>query len=156
MSVTATILSVEKLGGGLKRVTSSLLLDASMPAGGYDVTAAMFGLSYFQPSKAGTSLLDPVVKSVSGAVLMARIIAKKLIPSYPSGGATAAPGTIADPLLTSGAGLAGSGASTASAVDATRPTVALTSTATTPGRGKDLPTGADCAAVTVVATATGY
>lgn len=53
---------------------------------------------------------------------------------YPTGGVTASPGTLSDPRVTSGA-------STASAVNATTPDI-------TPGRGKEVATGSNLSSIT--------
>ena len=58
----------------------------------------------------------------------------KLIVSYPTGGATASPAALADPISTSGA-------ATASAVDATTPNI-------TPGRGKEVSNSTDLSSCT--------
>jgi hypothetical protein len=71
--------------------------------------------------------------------LLAEVVALKLLVSYPSGGAAASPTTPAAPT-----GLAATGATTASAVDATRPTVGLT-----PGVGKAFANGSDLSGANV-------
>ncbi len=58
----------------------------------------------------------------------------KLIVAYPTGGATASPAALGDPISTSGA-------STASAVDATQPNI-------TPGRGKEVLNSTDLSSCT--------
>lgn len=86
----------------------SVLLDNSYPAGGYPVTPANVGLvSYVDmlvmgPALATAFLLITAYDPTTGKI---RVF-------YPTGGATAAPATVAAPLSTTGA-------STASAVNAT-------------------------------------
>lgn len=149
MSVTATVLSRRDLGGGLKSVRISLLLDNAYPVAGYSLTASLFGLSYFEPNKAGTALLDPVVNRVSGAIVLARVSALKLLLSYPSGGGAASPTTIASPgvVTTPDAG------ATTMTGSAAKPALAGV---VTPGSGKDFADASDASAVTVILTATGF
>ena len=146
--VTPTILSTFASGPTPeKTVRASFLLDNAYPSAGYAITASMFGLSRFKPNAALTGVLDPTVKQVqstlaAGKALLARVVAGQLILSYPSGGGGANPTTPVAPKVTTGA-------STASAVDATTPTI-------TPGLGIDLPNAADASTVTVVLEAIGY
>lgn len=115
----------------------SVLLDNSYPAGGYPVTPANVGLvSYVDmlvmgPALATAFLLITAYDPTTGKI---RVF-------YPTGGATAAPATVAAPLSTTGA-------STASAVNATTPAI-------TPGAGKEVATGADLSAFTVYGYALG-
>lgn len=109
----------EVVSGNRRSVNFTFAGDASYPAGGYAITPANIGLS---------KITDVQVVGV-GAV-GARFLVQwdrvngKLMFLYPTGGATVAPGAIADPISTTG------GAS-ATAVDAVTPNI-------TPGRGKEL------------------
>lgn len=99
----------------------------SYPAAGEVVANTDVGLSgpidmiLFGPAvkTTGAHLLFPVYDPTTGKIRF----------FYPTGGATTAPSTVAQPLSTSGG-------STASAVNATTPAI-------TPGGGKEVPTGAD-------------
>ena len=141
MAITATQVSSVARANGEKFNTASLLLDNSMPAGGYPITPAMFGLSQFKANAAGSAFIDPEVVQVQGSVLLARIQGLKLICSYPTGSSLAVPAAVADPIINAGA-------------------VAVTGSAATgpfaAGRGKDVATATDLSAVTVVAAAAGF
>lgn len=138
---TITIVSKRNLPGGLREVVVSAALSNSMPAGGFAIAASNFGFSRYAAKDDGSGPTAPEVVGLDGKVLGAQVVSAKIVPYYPTGGATTAPTTIADPLSTTGA-------STASAVNATTPAI-------TPGLGKALPTAADCSAVTVRLKAVG-
>lgn len=144
MAATPTILSTEFLTGGYKRVNASFLLDNSMPAGGYTLTPANFGFTRFKAKDDGSGTIDPLVISVTGKQLMARVIAGKLILTYPTGGSLAAPTTVANPNATPAAGATGVTSTAA------QPAIPMT-----PGQAVDCPTATDLSAVTVVLQAVG-
>ncbi len=148
MAVTSVILdTIPALGNdGAVQATALLFPDNNMPANGWDITPALWGLSRFKPTPAGVDVQRPVVSAifpptVEGVIGVAA--ANKLLLSYPSGGGQAAPTVPAQPLLTAGA-------------------VAVTSNAAngandlTPGLGKAFPTGADGTSFSVQCTAIGY
>lgn len=148
MALTSTVLdSIPALGSdGAVVVNAILFPDNNMPANGWDVTPALFGLTRFKPAASGVDLQRPVVSAIFPPTAEASIgvaAANKLILSYTSGGGAVAPTVPAAPLLTVGA-------------------VAVTSNAAngandlTPGIGKVFPTAADGTAFSVQATAIGY
>ena len=109
----------EDVWGKHRRVVYDVTLDSSYPAGGEAITAAEVGLRVIEGARfigfnAAASLMLLAWDPTNG----------KVIVNYPTGGATAAPAALADPISTTGA-------STASAVDATQPNI-------TPGRGKEV------------------
>jgi hypothetical protein len=126
MSTTATQLSKYTQGGGEIVSRISLLLDNAYPVAGYAVTPANFGLTRFKPNAAGTAVLDPVVKKITPSIVLAQVIAGNLLLSYPTGGATAAPGTPADPLTA---------APTAGTLAVSAPTAGTLAVTTTPANG---------------------
>lgn len=100
--------------------------DTSYPAGGYSVTPADFGL---------TDLIHVAIQAgPSGLIFEYDYVNQKVIFRYPTGGGSASPAAIADPV-----GSTGGTAVTASA--ATLPIV--------PGRGKELLATTNVAAVSV-------
>jgi len=105
----------------------SMVPSNSYPAGGEPVVNTDVGLK----SAIDMILFGPAVKTTGAFMLVPAFdpTTNKIRFFYPSGGATAAPATVAAPLTTTGG-------STASAVNATTP-------ALTPGGGKEVPTGAD-------------
>lgn len=103
-----------------------LALDNAYPTGGYSLTPADFGLN--------DVIHVAIEHMVSGLVFRYDYANRKLMAFYPTGGATASPATPAAPQVTSGA-------SSATAVNATTP-------ALTPGQGKELPNNADLSGVT--------
>lgn len=121
MAITQTIVpnSEDVLGGKLRTISVDVTGDAAgYLSGGYLIT---------KRGPLSTITGGMVVSSnAAGARLLAHfnVATKKLIVLYPTGGATAAPAALADPISTTGA-------STASAVDATTPNI-------TPGRGKEV------------------
>lgn len=100
---------------------------ASYPSGGETIANTDVGLS----GPIDMILFGPAVKTTGSYVLLPSFdpTTNKVRFFYPTGGATTAPSTVAAPLTTTGA-------STASAVNATTPAI-------TPGGGKEVPTGAD-------------
>lgn len=151
MSLTITVQGTTPIPGGprLVRKRAKIVCDNAYPVAGYDVSAlaASFGLKKFKVNDAGTAFLDPVVTGVNQGGVLAEFVALKLLLSFPTGGAATAPATAA----TAPVGLAGTGVSTASAVDATRPTVGLT-----PGCGKACPASMDASTITIFADVVGY
>ncbi len=148
---TTTVLGTTKLANGLVRKRVSFLLDTAYPVAGYDInTAAVLtalGISRYQLNDLQTGFVDPVVTGVSQTGILAEIKGLKLLLSFPSGGAGTSPAAA----TTAPVGLCGTGAATASAVDATRPTVGLT-----PGAGKACAASMDASSVTVFADVYGY
>lgn len=114
----------------------TLTLDASYPAGGYPIVDAQAGYTAVDHVKC-----DMAVDG-SGNVLLAwwDRAAKKVRLAYPTGGVTAAPAAVAQPLLTAGG-------TTVTGSAATGPI--------TPGAGKEVPTGCNLAGFALVCTATG-
>jgi hypothetical protein len=101
-------------------------LSNSYATGGDAATPGLFGLN---------EILYADVKGLPSRILLEYDITNQKVIAYnPTGGAATAPTTPADPL-------SASGATTASAVDATRPNI-------TPGRGKEMASGGDLSAVT--------
>jgi len=123
--------SITKLGttpqsDGSVRVRGVTTCDNAYPVAGYNFnTAAILaalGLRAWKVTDNGTALIDPVVTGVNQQGLLAEFVGLQLLVSLPTGGATAAPTTLAAPLVTTGA-------ATASAVNVVTP-------ALTPGTGK--------------------
>lgn len=121
-----TVLGTTQLGNGLVRKRAVTLGDNAYPVAGYDFSVAAvlaaLGLKQYKVNDAGTGFEDPVVTGCNQQGLLAEFQGLKLLVSLPTGGATAAPTTLAAPLVTTGA-------ATASAVNATTPAI-------TPGPGK--------------------
>jgi hypothetical protein len=134
----------EDVWGKFRVVYKDIVLDNSYPAGGYTINASDVGLKTLyegvevggnaasggvlvlidQSSGLGTTSMDGVA-----------LTSLKLRVFFPTGGATAAPNTLANAKVTSGA-------STASAVNATTPDI-------TPGIAVEVATGANLSTVTV-------
>lgn len=145
MALTSVVLSSRPANGtdGAKEVTALLLPDANMPANGWPVTPALFGLTRFKPAANGTQLLPPkLVGSAMPPTILAMINSLlNLQLGYPTGGVTTAPTTPANPFVTAGA----------------TPVTSTAATGTlTPGQGKLLPTAGDGTNWTILATAIGY
>ncbi len=105
----------------------SVTLDSNYPTGGYPISAADMGMTRL-------NFVIPGIAVASGFMLIPvwDFAAQTIRVFYPTGGATAAPSTVAAPLSTTGG-------STASAVNATTPAI-------TPGAGKEVPSGANLSA----------
>lgn len=127
---TCTVLGITKMANGHVRNRVKVALGANYAsATGVPLTPALCGLTAFDMQTSGTALVDPVVTGVNQGGVLAEVIGLAIFLSYPTGGAGANPTTPAAPTI-----LASTGASTASAVDATRPTGAVL-----PGIAKALP-----------------
>lgn len=144
---TITIQGKVKLPNGLTKIRSKWALGANYASGtGVPMTAAQCGLTSFQLTDAKTDFVDPFVTGVNLGGILAEVNAKAIFLSYPTGGGGANPTTPAAPT-----GLAATGASTASAVDATRPTVAIL-----PGIAKPLPDQSVTTGLIIFVEAIGY
>jgi hypothetical protein len=121
-----TVLGTTRLADGTVRVRAVSTFDNAYPVTGYDFSPAAIlaalGLSRYTMMNPATGFIDPIVTGVNQQGLLAEFVNLKLLFSYPTGGATAAPTTVGAPKSTTGA-------STASAVNATTPDI-------TPGVGK--------------------
>lgn len=111
-------------------VQATFLFDASYPSGGETLNASDFMMKVIK----GVEIVGK--NAAAGRMMFSYDTAnKKLMCFYPTGGATAAPGALADPISTTGA-------ATASAVDATQPNI-------TPGRGKEVLATTDLSSLSV-------
>jgi hypothetical protein len=113
-----------------------ITLDTSYPTGGYNIRASDVGLSnIFGATLVSTSegRLLTTFNKVVGEATFAGSITMRI--NYPTGGATAAPASLSDPIVTSGG-------ATATAVNAATPNI-------TPGWGKAVATGTDLSSVTI-------
>lgn len=140
-AASITVLGKTPLADGTVRVRAKCTLDNAYPVTGYDFSPATIlaalGLSGYIVNKAGNGWVDPVATGVNQQGLLAEFVLLKLLMSYPTGGATAAPATATPaPLVTTGA-------STASAVNATTPAI-------TPGVGKACVVNTDFSGASVV------
>lgn len=151
MSLTVQPFLTERLSAnGLKRVKALVILDATYPnPAGYPLTPAMFGLTRFQPFEpALASVVPPEVLSHptggSNDCLIATVepITNALHIYLPTSGQGTNPTAV-------GVGKVSNGASTASAVDATTPTII-------PGKGVEAANGADLGNYQLTIQATGY
>ena len=110
-------------------VIYDLTPDTSYPSGGYAIAGADIGMKNIDG-----------VQFIGGNAAAGRLIPwwdnvnKKFMLLFPTGGATASPGTVTDPIVSAGS-------ATASAVDTTQPNI-------TPGRGKELLNGVNASAST--------
>lgn len=145
-TMTFTILGTTPVRDGMVRKRVKAVGDAAYPVAGYPVTAANCGLKMFAVNATGDGFIDPVVTGVNQKGVLAEVVSGKLLISYSTGGAATSPTTPAAPV-----GLCASGAATASAVDATRPTVGLT-----PGQGKAFADNSDASGLTFFLDAIGY
>ncbi len=138
-----------------KLVIARFTLDNNYPAGGYAVTPDMFGLVGFAGQPTGISgLIFPFVLSGPGQggfgfLMDVDLATGKLRVYYPTGGASAAPGAVADPVA-SGAPPVGAVAVTSTGA---QPVIA---SALTPGRGKEVAAATDLSALTAVLLAVGH
>ncbi len=141
------LFSVAGFPASEKLVIARFDLDTSYPALGYPITAEMFGLSAFAAHPEGTSaVIRPFVLAHGFPLLMdVDLSAGQLRVYYPTGGANAAPGAVADPAGTVPAG--------ATAVTSTlaQPPISLT-----PGRAKEIATGTNLSGLSVVLIAVGH
>lgn len=145
MALTSSPISLRPAGtpDGAMIATVALLPDADMPAGGWPITPALYGLTRFKPIFNTAALPDPSVDLVvPEANMLFTTTNKLLLPSFPVGGSTASPTTDAVPFVTAGATPVTSGAATGPL---------------TPGIGKAVPThwvgGAN---YSITSTAIGY
>ena len=123
----------ETVFGDLRVVIATVVGGTSdYASGGYAVGGTQLGLS-----KIHAAFVNPA-NAVAGRLIANWIPgtspAGKIQVCYPTGGATASPAALADPISTTGA-------STASAVDATQPNI-------TPGRGKEVADATDLTGAT--------
>ena len=129
MALTLTRLSGPASLGNIRKVHYRITFDSSYPAGGESLTAGDVGLSEIHKVD-----IDPY-DAASGRLIYGYDYANsKIQVFYPSGGAGTAPTTIADPVIPSG--------STAVTSTAAQPDL-------TPGRGKEVGSTANLAAVIV-------
>lgn len=134
----------EDIWGRFKVVFKDLVLDNSYPANGYVINASDVGLKLLYEgvevggnAASGGLLFTLDATSGLGTATIDGVpnTALKLRAFFPTGGATAAPSSLAAPKVTSGA-------SSATAVNATTPDI-------TPGVAKEVATGADLSTVTI-------
>ncbi len=146
MAITAQNI-IGNIPPGERLSFAQLLLDAAYPAGGYPLTPALFGLTAFAAKPPSlNSLIPPMILAGNGQAgfgfeMDVDQVTGNLRVYYPTGGSIAAPAAPADPV-----GNAGATAVTSSA--ATLPIV--------PGRGKELPAGANLTGFTVILLAIGH
>jgi hypothetical protein len=129
----------ENVPGNLRTVRGDLAFDNSYPTGGEALTAAMFGLG---------KLVTVNIIGVKGTIANSGglnfrwdPVNSKIMAFYPTGGA-ATPATLIAPK-------SATGASTASAVDATTPTIVA-------GLGLEVGNTTDLSTVTLTVEAVGY
>lgn len=134
-----------------KLVIARFDLDNSYPAQGYPITPEMFGLAAFAGHPTGVSaIIRPFVLSHGFPLLMdVDLNAGQLRVYYPTGGATAAPGAVADPVA-SGAVPAGAVAVTSTSAQPTIPS------ALTPGRAKEIAVGTNLSGFSAILLAVGH
>ena len=124
-------LSRQSVVGDLRFASGTFDFDSSYPTGG----------EAFAPSSIGMTTIELILFSpTSGLIFEYDYTNSKVKAFFPTGGAGTPASGLAVP-----SGLAASGASTASAVDATRPTVAVL-----PGVGKEVASTQDLSTLTGV------
>lgn len=117
---------------GNKRMHVGILhLSTTYAAGGDSYTPSMFGMSS----------LEALIVPGGSLVFQDDHANSKIKAFYPTGGATAAPAAIANPIVTTGG-------ATASAVDAVTPNI-------TPGQGKEAAVNTDLSGVSIAFIALG-
>lgn len=112
--------------GNRRRAFGTFTFSNSYTTGGESLTPAMVGLGIIDS-------LD-INQGIGGLIFRWDKANQKVLAFYPTGGATASPGAIADPKVTSGA-------SSATAVNATTPDI-------TPGRAKEVAAATNLSAIT--------
>lgn len=138
-----TVLGTTRMLNGKVRNRVKVALGSNYAtATGVPITAAGCGLLQFENQKGGTSFLDPVVTGVNQGGILAEVVSLALWLGYPTGGGGTEPTTPVAPKVSTGA-------DTASAVDATTPTI-------TPGLGKAFPDQAVTTSLVVFLDAYGY
>ncbi len=173
MAITSKIL-IGPIPPEEKFVIVKLTLDNNYPAGGYALTPALFGLVAFAAMRTGVSgLIFPSVLSGYGAGGFALefdvdLITGNLRAYYPTGGATASPAALTDPvggvpgvgtLAVTTTPAAGATAMTSTAAQPAMAGVisgALAGPALTPGRGKEVAAATDLSTFSVVMLAVGH
>jgi len=138
MSVTLTkVADSDNVVGRFRSVMYDMAFDNSYPAGGEAITPANVGLS---------KILGVTVKGGNAAhpklIYGWDTTNNKLLAFFPTGGATAAPTSLANPIVTTGS-------ATASAVDAVTPNI-------TPGQGVEVGATADLSSITLRVEFIGY
>lgn len=126
MALTIAITRTERMGR-MKYVTGTIAFDSSYPTGGESLTAANVNLNVIKDLSAQPS---------GGLIFSYDMTNKKLLAYQPTGGGGTNPTTLQAPKVSGGA-------ASASAVDATTPTIV-------PGIAKECANTADLSAITGV------
>ena len=145
MAITQTLNKDALDVWGKQRVAvAELVLDNSYPAGGYTLSPEAFGLKTIRG-----------VLCVGGNAAAARLIYwwdtanQKFMVHYPTGGATASPAALADPVPSTPILAHAPGATPVTSTAATMPDHAATAGTQAPGQGKEVLATTDLTTITV-------